>query len=176
MTVTSDRPSIIAAKSGLAFYHCSTAEIDVGIDTSRAYSLMTQDPPWPLRMAFSVRDRISALFGVSKIHGFVGNIPSTDPAVGEKLHFFLVEYCSPSKLVLTSRDVHLSVMVCIEIIDNYAGCKTKRLCVTTSVQTHNLFGKIYMMPVGPAHKVILWRLLRRVATFRNDAPNFRRES
>jgi hypothetical protein len=36
----------------------------------------------------------------------------------------------------------------------------------SSVKTHNTFGRIYMMVVGPAHRLIVWAMLRRLASFR----------
>jgi hypothetical protein len=34
--------------------------------------------------------------------------------------------------------------------------------VTASVVTHNAFGRLYMLPVGPAHRLIVDHYLRRV--------------
>jgi hypothetical protein len=36
------------------------------------------------------------------------------------------------------------------------------LTVTASVLTHNWFGRFYMLPVGPAHRLIVWALMRRL--------------
>lgn len=38
-----------------------------------------------------------------------------------------------------------------------------RVAITSSVRTHNLFGRAYMIPVGPAHKLIVAVMLRRLA-------------
>lgn len=67
---------------------------------------------------------------------------------GDYLDFFLVEHSAPDMLVLTARDRHLDVMICLSIVDRV-------LTITSSVVTHNLFGRIYMLPVGPAHKLII---------------------
>lgn len=58
-------------------------------------------------------------------------------------------------MTLTARDRHLDVMICIEI----EGCT---LSITASVVTHNLFGRLYMIPVTPAHRLIVWLMLRRL--------------
>ncbi|MBT2130679.1 DUF2867 domain-containing protein [Planktotalea lamellibrachiae] len=34
-------------------------------------------------------------------------------------------------------------------------CPPQRVTITSSVRTHNGFGKAYMWPVAPAHKVIV---------------------
>jgi len=36
------------------------------------------------------------------------------------------------------------------------------LTITSSVITHNTFGRLYMLSVGPAHKLIVNRLMTRL--------------
>jgi len=95
-----------------------------------------------LGLAFRVRDMISSKFGVKKIGGFSNTSPK-EIAVGEKLDFFLVEYASEDVLTLSERDSHLDVLTCITKVDN-------QLSITSSVKTHNAFGRAYMLPVAPA--------------------------
>ncbi len=71
------------------------------------------------------------------------------------LGFFLVEHISPDILTLTARDRHLDVMTCISTLDN-------KLTITASVKTHTAFGRIYMIPVTPAHKLIVRKNLRQI--------------
>jgi hypothetical protein len=109
--------------------------------------------PMPiLGLAFRVRDMISSRFGVKQIGGFSGD--SRDSiAVGEMLDFFLVEYICDDVLTLSARDRHLDVLTCISRIQN-------ELSITSSVKTHNGFGRAYMLPVAPAHKLIVRKMLR----------------
>lgn len=107
-----------------------------------------------MRLAFRVRDAISSLFGVRRIGGFSGARRETVHA-GEKLDFFLVEHCAPDMLVLTERDRHLDVMICLSITDRV-------FTITSSVVTHNTYGRIYMVPVGLVHKLIVNRHIRRL--------------
>lgn len=55
--------------------------------------------------------------------------------------FFRVEHSDREMLVLTERDRHLDVMLCIATSDRW-------LSITTSVVVHNTFGRAYMVPVG----------------------------
>lgn len=119
-----------------------------------AWNLMMTGPQPVLQVAFRIRDSISACFGVKRIGGFTGVTRET-VRTGDHLDFFLVEHEGPDVLVLTERDRHLDVMTCIST----SGC---RLTVTSSVVTHNAFGRAYMLPVGPAHKLIVNTMLRRV--------------
>lgn len=77
-------------------------------------------------------------------------------AVGERLDFFLVERADPDLLLLTERDRHLDVMTAVST-------RRQRLTIISSVITHNLFGRIYMSPVGVAHRIIVGAMLRRLA-------------
>lgn len=111
------------------------------------------DPLPGLALAFRLRDAISARFGVKRIGGFSG-APVPVPKVGDHLDFFLVEAAEPGRLTLTARDRHLEVMICVT--------GGTRLTITASVVTHNLFGRAYMLVVGPAHRLIVWIMLRRL--------------
>ncbi len=75
--------------------------------------------------------------------------------MGERLDFFLVERAEPDLLVLTERDRHLDVMTCLST----AG---REVAITSSVITHNLYGRAYMVPVGIAHRLIVRTMLRRL--------------
>ena len=107
-----------------------------------------------LGVAFALRDAISARFGVKRIGGFSGSLVEI-PQVGGHLDFFLVERLEDTMMTLTARDRHLDVMICIEM----DGCKIN---ITASVVTRNLFGRLYMIPVAPAHRLIVWLQLRRL--------------
>lgn len=77
------------------------------------------------------------------------------PAVGERLDFFTVETISDQQLVLTSRDTHLAVMVCMDVYG-------QSLSVTTSVLCLNTFGRLYMLPVGMVHGLIVRKMLEKL--------------
>lgn len=125
-----------------------------------AYCQMTDNSSWLLKSAFWLRDRISSLAGVKSIGGFVGSRPETPPQTGGKLDFFDVLSISEDKLFLSSNDRHLSVLAAIMLDSPVASAR--KLTITTSVKTHNFFGTLYMLPVAPAHEVIVQRMLEKV--------------
>lgn len=131
----------------LDYYDSRSVSLPVAITALEAWNLMTAEPGLLLRLAFRTRDAISALFGVKRIGGFSGRQRQT-VKVGDRLDFFLVEDCAPDRLVLTARDRHLDVMICLSVASQV-------LTVTASVVTHNRFGRVYMLPVGPAHRLIV---------------------
>ncbi len=139
----------------LDFYDRAELTLPEPISALEVWNRIMARPQPVMALAFRIRDAISARFGVRRIGGFSG-IPRTEVAVGDRLDFFLVERAGPDLLVLTERDRHLDVMTCIST----AG---RQVAITSSVITHNLFGRLYMIPVGPAHRLIVRRMLRRLA-------------
>ena len=136
-------------------YHDSRSmRLPVQITALEAWNLMTAEQGWLMRMALRTRDVISSFFGVKRIGGFSG-VKRGAVQAGDYLDFFLVELSAPELLVLTERDRHLDVMICLSLADRV-------LTITSSVITHNTFGRLYMLPVGPAHKLIVNRLMTRL--------------
>jgi len=130
------------------------------ISALKAYAEMTAyDPCW-LRTAFGIRDRCCALFHLQPIGGFSGKTPSQEIAAGDKLDFFDVQKISDEELVLSASDKHLIVIVTLNLAP--AKDRKRKLSVTTSVKTHNLLGKLYMLPVKPAHGIIVRNMLNRL--------------
>lgn len=121
----------------------------------QAWQLVMANPLPLLGTAFAIRDAISARFGVKRIGGFT-TPPATAPKIGDYLDFFSVERSDPYILTLTARDRHLDVMTCITTYD-------QTLTITASVITHNAFGCAYMLLVAPAHRLIVWLMLHRLA-------------
>lgn len=119
-----------------------------------AWNVIMAHPQPFLKRAFQVRDAVASLFGVKRIGGFSGQ-QHQDVTVGDHLDFFLVEYADEGALVLTERDRHLDVMTCVST-------DGRAVSITSSVCVHNLFGHIYMIPVGIAHKWIVRGSLRRL--------------
>lgn len=141
--------------SDLDFYDSQSIVLPAAISVLDAWNFVMSDPQPVLRLAFRIRDAISSWFGVKRIGGFSGR-QRESVQTGERLDFFLVEHAAPDVLVLTARDRHLDVMTCIST----SGFE---LTITSSVVTHNRFGRVYMLPVGPAHKLIVKNMLKRLS-------------
>jgi hypothetical protein len=148
---------LAAARDELDYLHVDRLSLPRRLSAAAAFSVITGDPPAWLRLAFRVRDAVSGLFGVAPIEGF-GGATSSEPRPGDKMGFFLVEKSAPDQLVLTSRDRHLDVMICVNA--RHEGEATD-LVITASVKTHNRFGRAYMLAVGPVHRVLSAYLGRR---------------
>jgi len=153
-TIPNTNIQTLAPDEELDFFDRQSVQLPKMITPLDAWRTVMSRPMPVLKLAFAVRDTISSMFGVKKIGGFSGNVPKT-VEVGQKLDFFLVEHISQDVLTLTERDRHLDVMTCISTSNN-------ELSITSSVKTHNAFGRIYMIPVAPAHKLIVRNNLRQI--------------
>ncbi|PTW99866.1 DUF2867 domain-containing protein [Pararhodobacter aggregans] len=158
-TLPADAPAalrLVAPLADLAFLDIQSVLLPREMSPLEAWRFL-MDRPIPLfALAFRLRDAISARFGVKRLGGFGGALPeSVSP--GDRLAFFLVEESAPGLMVLTERDRHLDVMTAVTV-------EGRRLAITSSVVTHNLFGRLYMLPVAPAHRLIvrylMWRARR----------------
>ena len=153
---------LIAPPEQLNFFHHAHAIVPQGMTAFQAYCRMTENSPRLLRLAFAIRDRLSRLGGVKPISGFTGTHRLSPPEPGEQLDFFEVVHCYDSSLHLLAKDRHLSVLVAVTLQAADGDCQ--RLSIITSVKTHNAFGRLYMLPVAPAHGVIVRSMLAKIGT------------
>ena len=147
---------LVAPRKDLAYFNAQSLALPHEISALQAWNMAMRNPVPGMSVAMWLRDRLSGLFGVAPIKGFSGTQPKA-VTIGDRLDFFLVEGVSEQLLVLTSRDIHLDVMTTITTYE-------KLLTITSSVVTHNGFGRAYMLPVGLVHKAIVWWILRKLAT------------
>lgn len=151
---------LIGPAASLNFLDSQSIPLGRPLTAMEAWDMVMSQPLPGLRLAFRIRDAISTRFGVQPITGFSGT-RKVDPKPGDHLDFFLIEDMTPTRLSLTARDKHLSTMTCVTV-------ENQTLAITSSVITHNRFGRIYMLPVAPAHRLIVGQMLRRIA--RNALP------
>ncbi|MEP4198470.1 MAG: DUF2867 domain-containing protein [Aliishimia sp.] len=144
----------LAPPAKLDFFDTQTVTLPRPITPLEAWRLIAARPIPLLKLAFRVRDMISSRFGVKQIGGFSTNVPDA-VNVGDMLDFFLVEHVSDNVLTLSERDRHLDVLTCVS-------SQSHELTITSSVRTHNTFGRAYMIPVAPAHKLLVRAMLRRL--------------
>ena len=145
---------LVAPRAALAYHDRQTITLPRPLAPVEAWDRIMAAPLPGMALAFRIRDAVSARFGVAPIGGFSGRTAAA-PEVGARLDFFLVEGVAPDQLVLTARDRHLDVMISVD-------SQGPELAITASVVTHNRFGRAYMLPVGPAHRLIVWLMLRRL--------------
>ena len=146
---------LVAPRELLDFHDARSIDLPRPMTALDAWTMAMRQPLPGVALAFRIRDAISARFGVKRIGGFSGRQDQV-PQVGDRLDFFLVERIEPYILTLSERDRHLDVVTCITTYN-------QKLTITSSVKVHNWFGRAYMIPVAPAHRLIVSALLRRMA-------------
>ena len=149
---------LLAPAPDCRFCHLARVTVAGHLDALEAWNAVMARRLPGFALAVRIRDAISARFGVERIGGFSG-AQHRAIAAGEKLDFFLVEEARPERLLLTARDRHLDVMTCVTATPCDGGTE---VAITSSVITHNLFGRLYMLPVGPAHRLIVAAMLHRL--------------
>jgi len=152
--ITPAQIELVAPRAQLNFFDQQSVVLPREVTALEAWARAMANPLPFMGAAFKIRDAIAARFGVKRIGGFSGQVPGF-VQVGDKLDFFLVETLSDTVLSLSERDTHLDVLTCVTCVDRV-------LTITSSVKVHNRFGWFYMLPVAPAHRIIVRVMLRRI--------------
>ena len=102
-----------------------------------------------------LRDRVASLFGLKqvgrlKLAGCGRSL--SEPAVGDAFSIFRVVFVDSSELVLGIDDTHLDVRMSFlkRLTDSRAS-----YVVSSWVKTHNVLGRVYMLPVAPVHRLLV---------------------
>ena len=117
-------------------------------------------PSW-VEGLLGLRDRLVAPLGIKTVGrlGAVRPRSAGPPAVGDRLSIFRVESLDDREVVLGIDDSHLDVR--ISFLKRPGSLKTTYV-VGSLVQTHNLLGRVYMLPVAPFHRMLVAMMMRRV--------------
>jgi hypothetical protein len=123
-------------------------------------AVMRSTPKW-VDNAMHARNRIVRLFGLKDM-GALSAMPVKSeqaPQPGQRMGIFTFAHATPTELVMQDTDKHLSVQ--IAVIKQTVDAVHDRVIACTVVHTHNLLGRLYLLPVGVAHKHIVPAVLRR---------------
>ena len=121
-------------------------------------------PRW-VNTAMSARNRVVQLFGLKNL-GTLDNLERTrEPKTykpGDRIGIFTLFENSFDEVLLGDRDKHLNVVLSVHR-RLLPGCKTVEVTLTTVVHVKNLLGRLYMLPVTPAHRIIAPAMLAGIA-------------
>ncbi|WYK05096.1 DUF2867 domain-containing protein [Cereibacter sphaeroides f. sp. denitrificans] len=144
----------------LDYRHSDEAFIAPGLTALDVYRAMTSSNPLYLRVAFRIRDMLCRPAGIAPIGGFsAGDLPGTVTA-GDRIDFFDVHSATDDELVLFSDDRHLTVVVALRLTRESPA--RQKLSIVTSVKVKEMLGRLYMLPVRPAHGVIVRGMLKSI--------------
>ncbi len=137
-------------------------EVPIGRSDATAFDLFTAtmgpQPVW-LDAALRLRDRIGGLFGIQPVGAFSRETRANPPdrasvAKGDRLGIFTVLDIDDDELFVGEDDRHLDYRMVFRR-DQEGG----RFIVAMMLRTHNLLGRLYMLPVAPVHRHLMRRML-----------------
>jgi hypothetical protein len=151
--------SIIAGHlQGATFYDSYATPLrdeDAGVSAAElALRIFLRVPGW-IEVLMRARNRIAGWVGLKNQGSFAQGVDQQKPAAayqaGDRLGIFTVMHVANDEFIMGDDDKHLKVQISV--------CKTMvdgrlQLVVSTVVHEHNWLGWVYMLFVGPAHKVI----------------------
>lgn len=144
------------------FRHDGLSALEVYLDA------VSRTPAWVNRL-MALRNRAVVLVGLKNL-GHLGAVTQSKPSVayrvGDRVGIFSLLYITESEVILGDSDKHLNVQVSVcKVANGQHGS----IAVSTVVHIHNMLGRIYMLAVGPVHKVIVPAMLSRAKAQLNGA-------
>lgn len=116
-----------------------------------AHRMLDRPPAW-FRGLIRMRDTAVAPFGVKTTRTAAG-LP------GPRIGFFPLLRSTPDEVVLGMADSHLDFRLVVRAAPEPGG---GRITVTTVVRLNNLFGRLYLATITPAHRLIMRAFLSRL--------------
>jgi len=147
--------SQISSQLNNAYFHDSWSIVlgqpDLNV-FQQLIKLFDHTPQW-IEWSMNLRNKITSKIGLKDLGSFKQIDPlkkENDYVVGDRIGIFTLLQRTENELVIGDDDKHLNVTLSI-----HKNEKTQELTVTTIVHIKNLLGRIYMLPVIPAHRKIV---------------------
>jgi len=123
-----------------------------------ALRFLRETPAW-VEALLAIRNRAVALAGLRDVGrlGAVDERPAAAYAAGDRLSIFNVVSVSEGELVLAADDSHLDARIAFL---KRRPDRRPRYAVCSLVTTHNALGRLYMLPVGRIHPLIVRQAMR----------------
>jgi Protein of unknown function (DUF2867) len=163
---TAPRQSAVAALLPGAYFHdaweIQAAEPDLDA-LGQFLRVARKTPPWVERL-MAVRNRVVSVCGLKNLGGLSQIDPGKSDSAyrsGDRVGIFTIISRSANEVLLGDRDKHLDVVVSVHKRTDRDGAAAV-VTVTTVVHVKNWLGRLYMLPVAPAHRVIARAMVRAV--------------
>jgi hypothetical protein len=155
---SSEIPSFSALGPSLrtAYFHdCHSIELpaDPRTPLELYLDIVSRTPRW-IDFLMNVRNKIVARLGLKDMGALSGidrNKPAQAYQIGDQAGIFKLLELHEHEVVLGETDQHLDVKISVAKQDE-AGCTV--VSVSTVVHVHNAMGRLYMLFVTPAHRII----------------------
>ncbi len=167
------RKSAIPPNSILTKYHYNYADSFEGDLTAHHQNLsitevgkafFSSGPRW-IEKLFALRNSLVKRLGLktpANTTNKQAQLAQFNGEVGERLGLFEVFYRDEKEMVLGEDDKHLNFRVSLLLSDSVKTSRQKCLTITTTVQFHNKWGKLYFLPVKPFHRLIVPTMLKNI--------------
>lgn len=129
-------------------------------DIGKAF--FTGSPQWVDKL-FTLRNKIVAVFGLKTSEHKSSRQTQLDNfncELGEHLGLFSVFQKTDNEVILGADDKHLNFRVSLYLDKPKSGTEQRNLTISTTVEFHNWFGRLYFLPVHPFHKLIVPTILK----------------
>jgi hypothetical protein len=120
---------------------------------------ISRTPAW-IEGAMSIRNRVVSFVGIKDIGGFKSfdkSKPAADYRVGDRVGVFTLQSMSDEEVVLADCDKHLDAKISAR---KTGTADRPTVTVSTVVHVHNALGRLYLVPVVPAHRIIVPAMMR----------------
>ncbi|WP_313441462.1 DUF2867 domain-containing protein [Stenotrophomonas sp.] len=156
VTAPPSAASVLRAQlAGADFVHaCQASTRRDGRSALQAYrDMATTIPSW-FDGLMALRNRGMRLLGMKDLGSLRAVQDTMAPRPGQRLGIFTLQSLRDDAIVLEDNDRHLRVQLALQ-------WQGDMLEVATVVHTHNVFGRVYMLPVAPVHRLIVPHLLKK---------------
>ncbi|KPF44990.1 DUF2867 domain-containing protein [Rhizobium sp. AAP43] len=116
-----------------------------------ARQIFGRSPRW-VGLLLALRNRIVGLFGLKSAELGIAD--------SQTIGAFPVVSARDDQVVLGFDDAHLNFRIVLDVAA--AGPQARKLAITTLVERHNLFGRLYIFVITPFHKLIVRTMLARM--------------
>jgi len=114
---------------------------------------MFQHTPHWIEWSMNMRNKITSKIGLKDLGSFKkidSNKKENEYVAGDRIGIFTLRQRTENELVIGDDDKHVNVTLSV-----YKNEKTQVLTITTVVHIKNWLGRLYMVPVIPAHRKIV---------------------
>lgn len=140
---------------------CDAFEVPIGDECNSALywflDFCGRTPKW-VDFLMSIRNAAVRLIGLKDV-GKLADVPPPSAAeqlrVGDRAGIFTIRAVRDEEVLLEIIDSHLDVVLSVY----KEGGAVPKVKVITMVFYHNLLGRLYMLPVGPMHKLVVRAML-----------------
>lgn len=149
-----------------AYFHdaWAIAPAEPNLDALGQFLRVAQRTPRWIETLMNLRNRVVGYVGLKNLGGLSQihpNKASSEYVAGERVGIFTLISKTEDEVLLGDDDNHLKVVVSVHKCAGACGSEPV-ITVTTVVHVKNWLGRLYMVPVSPAHRVIARAMVKTV--------------